>query len=140
MLYFAYGSNLNYEQMKKRCPSATFIKKTYIEGYKFVYDGHSSSRGGSVANIIESKGSVVCGGLFEINEDNLAALDCYEGYPKSYDRKEFPVKDDKGQIDTAIIYFRVEKTLALPSEAYRNIVIQGAKNCGLSEDYIKNNL
>lgn len=37
---------------------------------------------------------MVYGGLFEINEDNLAALDCYEGYHKRiYDKKEVEVYD-----------------------------------------------
>lgn len=142
MYYFAYGSNMNHQQMKKRCPNSRFIKRAFLERYKFVYDGYSSTRNGAVANVIETgrKDDIVWGGLFEINEDNLSALDCYEGYPKSYDRKNTEVKDDDGKCYDAIIYFRTGKSEGKASQEYRNIVIQGAKDCGLPIEYIKNNL
>lgn len=140
MLYFAYGSNMNHEQIKQRCPSSKFIKRASKKGYKFVYDGYSMKWKAAVANIVESTGSVVWGGLFEINDDNLAALDCYENYPKSYDKKTIIVRDDEGKNHGAIAYFRVGQKVGVPHEKYREIVIQGASDCGLPEDYIKNNL
>ena len=140
--YFAYGSNMNHRQMRNRCPSSRFIKRAFLEGYKFVYDGYSKTRKGAVANVIETKGTddVVWGGLFEINEDNLSALDCYERYPDSYDRKEVNVKDDESNYYIAIVYFRTGEPKSRPSDGYRTIVIQGAKDCNLPEEYIRNNL
>jgi gamma-glutamylcyclotransferase (GGCT)/AIG2-like uncharacterized protein YtfP len=126
--------------MKDRCPSSKFLKRAFIIRYKFVYDGYSQSRKGTVANIIDSENDIVWGGLFEINDDNLAALNCYEGYPKSYNRKEFQVKDDEKNIHIAIAYYRKNKKTGEPSSEYRQIVIQGAQDFNLPEDYIKNNL
>lgn len=137
MYYFAYGSNMNHKQMKKRCPSCKFVKKVFLKEYKFLYDGYSKCRKGAVANIIESKSDIVWGGLFEINEDNLAALDCYEGYPTSYKKKKVRVEDEHGEICLAWTYLREGKDLSKPSEDYRNIVVQGAHYCNLSEEYIK---
>ena len=34
MLYFAYGSNLNHFQMKRRCKDSIFVKKFELKGYK----------------------------------------------------------------------------------------------------------
>ena len=34
MLYFAYGSNLNHFQMKRRCKDALFLKKYNFKGYR----------------------------------------------------------------------------------------------------------
>lgn len=48
MYYFGYGSNINHEQMKIRCPNAKFIKKVFLKNYKFVYDGYSKSHKGAV--------------------------------------------------------------------------------------------
>ncbi|QAT16669.1 gamma-glutamylcyclotransferase [Candidatus Velamenicoccus archaeovorus] len=139
MLYFAYGSNMNKKQMKERCPSSKFIKRAYVEGYEFVYDGYSQSRKGAVANIIKSENEKVWGCLFEINEDNLSALDCYEGYfSRVYDKKTIMVKDDEGKSHSVIVYFRTGKEVGVPHEDYQCDVIQGAKDCGLPEDYIKN--
>jgi len=69
MLYFAYGSNMNHDQMRHRCTGTKFIVKAYLENYAFVYDSYSSARYGAVANIIPEEGSVVWGGLWEIGDD-----------------------------------------------------------------------
>ena len=37
MLYFAYGSNLNHFQMKRRCKDSVFLKKYELKGYKLTY-------------------------------------------------------------------------------------------------------
>ena len=137
MLYFAYGSNMNHEQMKQRCPSSKFIKRASKKGYKFVYDGYSTKWKAAVANIVKSKGNIVWGGLFKINKDNLAALDCYEGYPKTYNRKIMRVKDTKGNVSEAIAYLRIGENLGRPRQDYRKIIIQGAKDCGLPAKYRK---
>jgi hypothetical protein len=68
MYYFAYGSNMNYKQMRERCPSCKFIGRFFLENYKFVYDGYSKTRNGTVANIVELNNAIVWGGLFEINK------------------------------------------------------------------------
>lgn len=139
MYYFAYGSNMNFEQMKKRCPSSTFIERAFLKGYKFVYDGYSVKWRSTVANIIKTGDKdEVCGGVFEISKDNLAALDCYEGYPDTYNKEKIEVKGDSGSIYVALVYLRGGVKVSVPHQEYRGIVIQGAKDCGLSEEYIKN--
>jgi gamma-glutamylcyclotransferase (GGCT)/AIG2-like uncharacterized protein YtfP len=140
MYYFAYGSNMNHEQMSKRCPSSKYIKRGYLQGYKFVYDGYSSMRGGAVANVVKSNSGIVWGGIFEISEDNLSALDRYEGYPNNYDRKEVNITDDNNAISKAIVYYRINKEIGKPPGEYRQVVIEGANDCNLPEDYIKSYL
>ena len=136
MLYFAYGSNMNLSQMKDRCPYARFLKRGFIKKYKFVYDGYSSTRRGAAGNIILSEDSMVWGALFEITEKCLLKLDEREGYPLVYDRQEFEVLDDNGERCMAIVYFRVGKTIGKPSKDYEGVILQGAKDCGLPEDYV----
>ena len=34
MLYFAYGSNLNHFQMKRRCKDSIFLKKYELKGFR----------------------------------------------------------------------------------------------------------
>ncbi len=135
-LYFAYGSNMNHCQMKKRCPESSFISKGKLEGYEFVYDGFSVKWKGAVANIIKKEGSVE-GGIFKITESDRDLLDCYEGFPRSYQRSELPVKDAGGNICKAYVYMRYSEKRGTPSYPYRKTVIQGARDCGLSECYIK---
>ena len=136
MLYFAYGSNMNLSQMKDRCPYAIFLKRGFIKEYKFVYDG-SSTRGGAVGNIIPSENSRVWGATFEITKECLLRLDDCEGYPKAYDRQEIEVWDDIGERCKAIAYLRDGRTIAKPSKEYEGVILQGAKDCDLPEDYVK---
>ena len=37
MLYFAYGSNLNHFQMKRRCKDSIFLKKINLNGFKLTF-------------------------------------------------------------------------------------------------------
>lgn len=139
MYYFAYGSNMNHKQMRKRCPHSRFIKRVYLGGYKFVYDG-SPERENAVANIVEAEGSIVWGGLFDIDEGDLKNINKYEGYPYCYTRKTVSVKDSEGNTYNAIVFFRSGRMEAEPHPEYRKIVIQGAYDCNLPEEYIKSTL
>jgi gamma-glutamylcyclotransferase (GGCT)/AIG2-like uncharacterized protein YtfP len=89
---------------------------------------------------LKSADNIVWGGLYEISESDLANLDRREGFPKSYDRKELEVKDDQGNNYKAITYFRIGEEIGIPSNRYRKIVVSGAKDCDLPDDYVKNNL
>ena len=37
MLYFAYGSNLNHFQMKRRCKDSIFLKKINLKDFKLTF-------------------------------------------------------------------------------------------------------
>ena len=37
MLYFAYGSNLHQEQMKKRCSGCKYLKKYVLKDYQLTF-------------------------------------------------------------------------------------------------------
>ena len=37
MLYFAYGSNLNHFQMKRRCVESVFLKKINLKHFKLTF-------------------------------------------------------------------------------------------------------
>ena len=79
MLYFAYGSNLNHKQMKKRCKDSVFIKKINLSNFKLTF--RSKYR---AADIEKKKNSIVQGGLFEISKSDEKKLDVYEDYPILY--------------------------------------------------------
>jgi gamma-glutamylcyclotransferase len=136
MLYFAYASNMNHTQMKERCPGGRFLKPVVLEGYRLVYDGYSVTRQGATANIVKSDADSVRGALFEITEKDKLALDSHEGYPKEYDRKVVEVKDAQGSAYAAMTYFRPGRALGKPHPDYEKVILDGAKDCRLPEDYI----
>ena len=84
MLYVAYGSNLNVQQMSYRCPRATVAFTGYLINWKLLYRG---SRTGSYATVKRQKGSRVPVAVWNIDNKNEKALDLYEGYPRFYRKK-----------------------------------------------------
>jgi len=84
MLYFAYGSNLNVERLKGRCPSAQKIAEGVLRGYKLGFQNNDSGR--IVANIIESQEDSVKGILYHIADAERRILDSCEGHPIVYKR------------------------------------------------------
>ena len=76
MLYFAYGSNLNHFQMKRRCKDSIFLKKYELKGFRLNF--RSKYR---AADIEKKKGFFVPGALFEISKSDEKKLDLYEDFP-----------------------------------------------------------
>ncbi len=127
---------MNFEQMRQRCPGAKFMSKTYLEDYRFVYDAECDFWY-ICGNIIESEGDVVWGGLFDIHKKDLTSLDEYEKYKERlYERREVIVKYKDSSEIKAIVYIRPNPIEDIPGEKYQSIVLQGAKDCGLPEEYI----
>jgi AIG2-like family len=70
--YFAYGSNMDLDQMKRRCPDAEFLGPAVLPGCSF----HINRRG--VATVISSTGKVH-GILWEISSEDGRKLSRHEG-------------------------------------------------------------
>ena len=97
-LYFAYGSNMDEEQMKKRCPDSILIGKGFIEKHKLCFPQIAVTRGLlGVAGIRESDElDSVYGLIYELTDKDLELLHTFEGYDKdnisnsSYFPKQVP--------------------------------------------------
>ena len=68
-LYGAYGSNLNTEQMRKRCPNSIPLCSIYLEDWSLVFKG--------VADLEKNRGSIVLLGIYEITKECEKSLDLY---------------------------------------------------------------
>ena len=127
MLYFAYGSNLNHFQMRKRCKDSIYLKKINLKDFKLTF--RSKYR---AADIERKKNSIVPGALFEISKNDEKKLDIYEDYPTLYKKYYFLYYRKK-----IMTYIMVKKTpFTFPTERYLNIVKRGYKNCGLDKKYL----
>ena len=136
MLYFAFASNMHQDQMKRWCPASRFLRAAVLDGFRFVYDGFSVTWDGAVGNIVKSDNERVWGALYEITERDRLTMDAFEGYPRNYDHRDVDVKDREGAVYRAMTYFRTGRPLGKPHPDYERIVIDGAKQCGLPDEYI----
>ena len=79
-LYFAYGSNLNVEQMSYRSPTATPLGSAYFPGWRLVFRGVADIEAGEPEDMLPV-------GIWEIGPEDEAALDRYEGVKHGLYRK-----------------------------------------------------
>lgn len=116
--YFAYGSNMNLEQMKYRCPAAEVVENVRLENYRLAFRGRAPGNG--VATVLPEKGSYVEGVLWKITEACEKSLDFYEGFPSFYG-KESPVTSVscspffvRSRLPTCSSFFCSTSTIAAP--------------------------
>ena len=127
MLYFAYGSNLNHFQMKRRCKDSKYLKKINLKNFRLTF--RSKYR---AADIELKKNSIVPGGLFEISKSDEKKLDIYEDYPILYKKIYFTYNNKK-----IMTYTMCKKTsFTYPTEKYLNAVKRGYKDCKLNNKYL----
>ncbi|MCL2853837.1 MAG: gamma-glutamylcyclotransferase [Defluviitaleaceae bacterium] len=121
-LYLAYGSNMNLEQMARRCPTAVVVGHTMLENWKLVFNG--------VASVERSKGDRVPVVVWDIKPDDEAALDLYEGWPRLYRKETRRIRLD-GKLANAMIYIMNNvRRYAPPSAGYYNVILEGYKSAG----------
>ncbi len=141
MKYFAFGSNLNAEDLKKWCidngakiPNLLNPQIKRLENYKIGFTRKSKKRGGGVADIIESKEDYCYGIVFDVTEDDLNIID----------KKEVVRSDHKGAYerlyfsDSLVTYVANKQgNFFQPSDKYLTVIIEGAKNHGLPKEWIE---
>ena len=131
MLYFAYGSNLNHFQMKRRCKDSVFLKKINLTNFKLTF--RSKYR---AADIESKKNSIVPGGLFKISKSDEKKLDVYEDYPTLYKKYYFYYYGKK-----VMTYTMAKKSpFKFPREKYLNIIKRGYRDCNLDMKFLKKGL
>ncbi len=138
--YFAYGANVNEDEMSRRCSSAEVISTGVLEDYQIAFLLHSERWGGGVAGIIPNQGSHVEGIIYRISTDDLKKLDEIENvHQKRYFRSLVNVHTKNGGTTEAWVYFPnpdANKKVC-PSTKYLRTIIEGARRYQLSDGYIR---
>jgi gamma-glutamylcyclotransferase (GGCT)/AIG2-like uncharacterized protein YtfP len=128
MFYFAYGSNLNHFQMKRRCKDSIFLKKINLKNFRLTF--RSKYR---AADIEPKKNSIVFGALFKISKSDEKKLDLYEDFPILYKKYYFRYYRKK-----IMTYKMPNKTKFMyPRKKYLNIILQGYRDCKIDNKNLK---
>jgi len=132
-LYFAYGSNINLDQMAFRCPDARVVGPVALEGYELLF------RGSGVATIGPKKGGTVHGLLWNITPDCEQSLDRYEGYPHLYAKESLTVRDAQGREFSVMAYVMTGRYRDphIPPASYYGGIEEGYRQNGLPVDELK---
>lgn len=121
MIYFAYGSNLNLQQMRWRCPAAEPLGRFYMHDARLVFRG--------VADCVYEPGARCPGGLWRITPACERALDSYEGVGRGLYRKEFVDLTGETGGETKVLYYAMNSTgIMPPSERYLAAIRDGYRD------------
>ena len=137
--YFAYGSNLDKAQMKKRVEGWLKSERGYAVGYKRVYNVWAETNwNGWAANLKKTDVSSdkVCGVVYLITDKQLYKL------TTEYEHKEpisISVRFENGQerSDINAYIWKKEEPSHEPPSAYKDAIINGLEQHGYSPDVIE---
>lgn len=132
-LYVAYGSNLNFNQMHHRCPTAKLYGTGVIKDYELQFKGQPH---GAYATIAPKEGASVPVAVWEIRLRDERALDRYEGYPTHYFKQTLPVQMDGGEVNAMVYIMNLRMSFGLPSPYYYQTVYEGYNDCELDTDVL----
>jgi cation transport regulator ChaC len=138
LLYFAYGSNMNLDQMEFRCPAAEVVGNVRLEDYRLTFCSRNPDSG--VATILPEQGSHVDGVLWKITPDCERSLDRYEGYPYLYGKEVIHVKTEDGTVYESMVYTMNaphKDCPARPSRFYLQGILEGCVQNGIQTEPIK---
>ena len=136
-LYISYGSNLNIEQMSRRCPYATPIGNALLPDYRLLFRG---GNGGSVATVEPKRGASVPVLIWEITPRCEDALDRYEGWPRLYRKETVGVEYDGKIVETMIYIMNDGYPLGSPSQGYLNVILEGYDSAGFDPQVLRDAL
>ena len=137
-LYFAYGSNINLEQMAVRCPAAQVVGPAVLDGYELLFRGNR--RGTGVATIEPLPGSQVHGLLWKLTPECERSLDVYEGYPRLYEKENITVRTGDGKDVVVMAYImtgELWRDPTIPSPAYYGGILEGYRQNGVTVDALE---
>jgi len=136
VINFAYGRNMDFNNLKERGVSFEFIGMGILENYELKFNKLAlNKKGVGYANVVGSNGSKVEGLLFSI--DNIERLDKYEGFPNHY-KKEILEIYHSGTLVRAIVYVAVSNMISnnlKPEKSYLSNLLSAKEY--LSDEYYR---
>lgn len=125
--YIAYGSNMNLEQMERRCPGARVTGKGWLKDHRLFFAGRSEA---AVASIEPADGHAVPVVLWEITPKDEQALDKYEGYPWFYGKQDLTVEVNGKQVSAMVYVMGPGFAYGVPSKSYLDCIREGYASAG----------
>jgi gamma-glutamylcyclotransferase (GGCT)/AIG2-like uncharacterized protein YtfP len=145
-LYAAYGSNMDPEQMLRRCPSSPHTGTGWIRGWRLTFGAEEYGWEGAMATLVpddiagvspaeaESPGVFVA--LYDLTDADARALDAWEGADSGlYRRVHLRVHTLTGD-EVAYVYVLDAFEGGLPSARHLGDIADAAEAAGAPTDYV----
>lgn len=133
-LYFAFGSNLDADQMAERCPGSRARFRARLQDHRIAFTHPSRRWGGGAADVIAAPGHEVWGLVWDLSGDDLERLD---GYELGYRRCWLEVVDDGGRAHRVISYSVVDKGDHRPTREYLGKMLRWGAHWELPDAYLE---
>lgn len=139
VLYFAYGHHMSSNVLRAHAAQATPVAIGYVHGHQltFAWTADSETTGKCHAEPTQNQEDYVWGVVWEMPEVEKAVLDALEGLGRSCAEKEVVVITEAGETPARMYYATNPRAKALPSSAYRQLVLAGAREHRLPDYYCK---
>lgn len=146
--YFAYGSNMDEEDLNRWCEECGYPKVTFLRvlpaklnNYVLSFNYFSISRNGGAANIMESKKDAIYGLLIELKDEDIHIIRKKEGFPNNYTEINVSVKTfDNILVENVktykVVKQRERKDFVPPTKYYLGLIIKNAKKYKFPLSYI----
>ena len=144
MLYFAYGSNMDPEQIKTRCPEAEYVGIGHLPDHALCFPRRSIKRDCGVSSVAPRDGHDTWGVIYRLSPGDLVALDSNEGFRSdratirnSYNRVAVTIS--MNNVPTQMVtYIAVDQeNPPLPNAAYLKHLRDGARHYALPAAYLE---
>ena len=140
MLYFAYGSNMDWTRMRDRCRDAQFLFKAMLPDHELQFTRTSSKFKCGTADILPVGGRIVWGVVYHLEEKDRTKLDKKEGVGSGAYRPIDVTVHAEGATDRKLEVFTYivcskEMPRPKPSRTYLQHLLDGSDKWQLPDDY-----
>lgn len=135
-LYAAYGSNLDPEQMRERCPHSPSRGPGWLVGWRLTFGAEELGWEGALATVVEDPGAQVFVMVYDVPEQDERHLDHWESADSGVYRKiRVRVQTLTGD-ELCWLYVLDGYEGGLPSARYLGVMADAAERAGAPDDYI----
>ena len=134
MLYAAYGSNLDPQQMMDRCPHSPLRGTGWLTGWRITFGGEGWD--GALPTLVEDGDSQVFVALYDVTESDEESLDEWESASSGLYRK---VRLRIATLDgtpSAWVYVLNDFEGGRPSARTLGLLADAAQTAGAPDDYL----
>jgi gamma-glutamylcyclotransferase (GGCT)/AIG2-like uncharacterized protein YtfP len=133
VLYAAYGSNLDPQQMAERCPYSPLRGTGWVLGWRITFGGEGWD--GALPTLAEESGAQVFVALYDITPGDESALDVWESADTGLYRKVRVRVASLEDEQTAWVYVLNDFEGGMPSARTIGILADAAESAGAPSDY-----